>query len=246
MVLRLAYSPQPSYRASGKKLFDRDPDPSNPALRSWFDFWVSMDSSFLSQLYKAYDEDSTSFSGASLFGLAICTASARRDGFQGETLKYVRAAAQASCLAAKGLFNQVSRACSPALSLSSTEGSHQGRVWLLEAATSGSFTALWQLRQMSSSLELQAWRDFRKNGGFSGSMSPIGILPPPSALQGKTVSIQLHEAAIFGTGDDIFNLANSFNIDEVDGEGRQPCTKLPEQATTRPSKLWSSSMQMHL
>ena len=121
-----------------------------------------MDSAFLSQLYREYDVDSTSFSGASLFGLAICTASTVRDGFQGETLKYMRAAAQASCLAAKGLLNQVSRACSSALSLSSTEGSHQRTVWLLEAAASGSFTALWQLRQMSSSLEQQAWGDFRK------------------------------------------------------------------------------------
>ena len=127
-----------SYRASGKKLLERDPDPSNPALRSWLGFWKSMDSAFLSQLYREYDVDSTSFSGASLFGLAICTASTVRDGFQGETLKYMRAAAQASCLGAKGLLNQVSRACSSALSLSSTEGSHQSTVWLLEAAASGS------------------------------------------------------------------------------------------------------------
>ena len=179
-----------------------------------------MDSAFLSQLYREYDVDSTSFSGASLFGLAICTASTVRDGFQGETLKYMRAAAQASCLAAKGLLNQVSRACSSALSLSSTEGSHQGRVWLLEAAASGSFTALWQLRQMSSFLEQQAWEDFRKNGGFSGSISPIGISPRPSAVQGEKAVMQLHEAAIFGTGDDISKLANPFNIDEVDGEGQ--------------------------
>lgn len=164
--------------------------------------------------------DSTSFSGASLFGLAISTASTARDGFQGETLKYMRAAAQASCLAAKGLLNQVSRACSSALSLSSTEGSHQGRVWLLEAAASGSFTALWQLRQMSSFLEQQAWGDFRKNGGFSGSMSPIGISPRPSAVQGKQAVMQLHEAAIFGTGDDIAKLANPSSIDEVDSEGQ--------------------------
>jgi ankyrin repeat protein len=179
-----------------------------------------MDSALLSQLYREYDVDSTSFSGASLFGLAICTASMVRDGFQGETLKYMQAAAQASCLAAKGLLNQVSRACSSALSRSSTEGSHQGRVWLLEAAASGSFTALWQLRQMSSFLEQQAWGDFRKNGGFSGSMSPIGISPRPSAGQGKKAVMQLHEAAIFGTGDDVSKLANPFNIDEVDGEGQ--------------------------
>lgn len=179
-----------------------------------------MDSAFLSQMYREYDVDSTSFSGASLFGLAICTASTVRDGFQGETLKYMRAAAHASCLAAKGLLNQVSRACSSALSLSSTEGSHQGTVWLLEAAASGSFTALWQLRQISSSLEQQAWGDFRKNGGFSGSMSPIGISPRPSAVQGKKAVMQLHEAAIFGTGDEISKLANPFNIDEVDDEGQ--------------------------
>lgn len=220
MGLPLAYSPKLSYRASGKKLLERDPDPSNLALRSWFEFWKSMDSAFLSQLYREYDVDSTSFSGASLFGLAICTASTKRDGFQGETLKYMRAAAQASNLAAKGLLNHVSRACSPALSLSSTEESHQGRVWLLEAAASGSFTALWQLRQMSSFLEQQAWGDFRKNGGFSGSMSPIGISPRPSAVQGKNAVMQLHEAAIFGTGDDISKFANPFNIDEVDGEGQ--------------------------
>ena len=73
---------------------------------------------------------------------------------------------------------------------------------------------------MSSSLEQQAWRDFRKKGGFSGSMSPIGISPRPSALQGKKASTQLHEAAIFGTRDDIFQFANPYNIDEVDGEGQ--------------------------
>ena len=32
--------------------------------------------------------------------------------------------------------------------------------------------------------------------------------------------MQLHEAAIFGTGDDISKLANPFNIDEVDDEGQ--------------------------
>jgi ankyrin repeat protein len=179
-----------------------------------------MDSAFLSQLYREYDVDSTSFSGASLLGLAICTASTVRNGFQGETLKYMRAAAQASCLAAKGLLNQVSRACSSALSLSSTEGSHQGRIWLLEAAASGSFTALGQLRQISSFLEQQAWGDFRRNGGFSGSMSPIGISPRPFTAQEKDAVMQLHEAAIFGIGDDISRLANPFNIDEVDEEGQ--------------------------
>ena len=209
-----------SYRESGKKLLKRDPDPSNPALRYWLQFWRGANSGFLSQLYREYDVDSTSFSGASLFGLAICTATRARDGFQGETLIYMRAAAQASCLAAKGLLNQVSKACSSALSLSSNEGSHQGRVWLLEAAASGSFTALWQLRDMSSILEQQAWEDFRKNGGFSGSISPIGISPRPSPVQGEKAVMQLHEAAIFGTGDDIFNLANPFNIDEVDSEGQ--------------------------
>lgn len=220
MGLPLAYSSKLSYRESGKKLLKRDPDPSNPALRYWLQFWRGANSGFLSQLYREYDVDSTSFSGASLFGLAICTATRARDGFQGETLIYMRAAAQASCLAAKGLLNQVSKACSSALSLSSNEGSHQGRVWLLEAAASGSFTALWQLRDMSSILEQQAWEDFRKNGGFSGSISPIGISPRPSPVQGEKAVMQLHEAAIFGTGDDIFNLANPFNIDEVDSEGQ--------------------------
>ena len=179
-----------------------------------------MNSGFQSQLYREYDVDSTSFSGASLFGLAICTATMARDGFQGDTLIYMRAAAQASCLAAKGLLNQVSKACGSALSLSSNEESHQGRVWLLEAAASGSFTALWQLRDMSSILEQQAWEDFRKHGGFSGSISPIGISPRPSPVQGEKAVMQLHEAAIFGTGDDIFKLANPFNIDEVDSEGQ--------------------------
>ena len=179
-----------------------------------------MDNPLVLQLCREYDVDSTSFSGASLFGLAINAAIGGADGFHGETLKYMRAAAQASCLAAKGVLNQISRACSSALSLSSTEGLYQGRVWLLEAATSGSFTALWQLRQMSSFLEQQAWRDFRKNGGFSGSVSPIGISPCQSTVEGKKAVMQLHEAAIFGTGDDIFKLANPFNIDEVDGEGQ--------------------------
>ncbi|KAK3168390.1 hypothetical protein OEA41_004837 [Lepraria neglecta] len=41
--------------ASGKKLLERDPDPSNPALRSWLGFWKSMDSAFLSQLYREND-----------------------------------------------------------------------------------------------------------------------------------------------------------------------------------------------
>ncbi|KAL9122885.1 MAG: hypothetical protein Q9187_000556 [Circinaria calcarea] len=206
--------------ANGKKLLERDPDPSNPALRSWFEFWRSMDSALLSQLHREYDVDSTSFSSASLFGLSICTASAKRDGYQGDTLKYMRAAAQASCLAAKGLLNQISRACGSASSLSSTEKLHQGRVWLLEAAASGSFTALWQLREMSHSLEEQAWGAFRKCGGFNGSISPIGISPRPSTVQGSTAVMQLHEAAIYGTVADILRLANPFSIDEVDCEGQ--------------------------
>lgn len=220
MCLPLAYSPKLSYRANGKKLLDRNPDPSNPALRSWLEFWRRADGGFLSQLYREYDVDSTCFSGASLLGLAVCTASRARNGFQGETLKYIRAAAEASCLAAKGLLSQVSRACSSGSSLSSNEREHQGRLWLFEAAASGSFTALWQLPQMSSSLEQQAWRDFRKYGGFSGSMSPIGISPRRPPIQGKNAVIQLHEAAIFGTGDDISKLASPFNIDEVDSEGQ--------------------------
>ena len=220
LFLLLVYAPKLSYRACGKKLLEREPDPSNPALRSWLEFWRSMDSALLSQLYREYDVDQGSFSGASLLGLAICTASAARDGYQGETLKYLRAAAQASCLAAKGLFNQVTRACGSASNLSSTEVLHQDSVWLFEAAASGSFTALWQLRQMSSLLEQQAWEDFRKSGGFSGSMSPIGISPRLSTVQGKEEVMQLHEAAIYGTGDEISKLADPFNIDEVDGEGQ--------------------------
>ena len=161
--------------------------------------------------------DSTCFSGASLLGLAI---SAARDGSQEGTLEYIRAAAQASSLAAKALHSQVSRACSSGLSPSSNEREHQERVWLLEAGASGSLPALWQLRQISSSLEQQAWEDFRKNGGFSGSMSPIGISPRIPSLQGKNAVMQLHKAAIFGTGDDISKFASPFNIDEVDDEGQ--------------------------
>ena len=179
-----------------------------------------MDSAFLSQLYREYNMDNTNFSNASLFGLALCTASTVRDDYQGETLKYIRAAAQASCLAAKGLFNQIFRACGSASSLSSPEELHQGRAWLLEAAASGSLTALWQLRRMSRSLEQQAWVSFRKCGGFSGSISPIGISARRSAVHGSTALMQLHEAAIYGTLDDILTLANPFNIDEVDGEGQ--------------------------
>ena len=220
MHLPLAYSPNLSYRACGKKLLERDPDPSNPALRSWLEFWRDAEDAFFSQVAREYDVGSTSFSGASLLGLAICTAMKAKDGFQGETLKYMRAAAQASCLAAKGLLSQVSRACSSGLSLSWNEREHQGRVWLFEAAASGSFTALWQLRQISSSLEQQAWGDFRKNGGFSGSMSPIGISPRRPPIQGKNAVMQLHEAAIFGTGDDVSELASPFIIDEVDSEGQ--------------------------
>lgn len=201
-------------------MLERDPDPSNPALRSWLQFWDNKESGFFSHLYREYDLDATGFSGASLFGLAISAASSPSDGFQGETLKFMRAAAQASCLAAKGLLHKVSRACSPVLSVSSNAESEQERVWLFEAAASGSFTALWQLRQMSSSLEQQAWGDFRKNGGFSGSMSPIGISPRPSPVQGDNAVMQLHEAAIFGTREDIFELANPFNINQVDSEGQ--------------------------
>lgn len=220
MGLLFAYSRTLSYRSNGKKLLERDPDPSNPALRSWLQFWDNKESGFFSHLYREYNLDTTSFSGASLFGLAISTASSPSDGFQGETLKYLRAAAQASCLAAKGLLSKVSRACRSVSSVSSNEESEQERVWLFEAAASGSFTALWQLRQMSSSLEQQAWADFRKNGGFSGSMSPIGISPRPSPVQAVNAGMQLHEAAIFGTRDDIFELANPLNINEVDSEGQ--------------------------
>ena len=216
----MAYSPKLSYRASGKKLLERDPDPSNPALRSWLEFWRDAEDAIFSRLSREYDVDSASFSGASLLGLAICTAFKARDGFQGECLKYMRAAAQASCLAAKGLLSQITRACSSGLSLSSNEREHQGRVWLFEAAASGSLTALWQLRQISSSLEQQAWGDFRKNGGFSGSMSPIGISPRRPPIQGENAVMQLHEAAIFGSGDDISKLASPSTIDEVDSEGQ--------------------------
>ena len=216
----MTYSPKLSYRSTGKKLLERDPDPSNTALRCFLRFWGHCDSRFSFHLYREYDLDPTCFSAASLLGLAISTASNASDGFQGETLKYMRAAAQASCLAAKGLLNSVSRACSAVVSVSSNEGSEQERVWLFEAAASGSFTALWQLRQMSSSLEQQAWGEFRKIGGFNGSMSPIGILPPPSPVQGRSEGMQLHEAAIFGTRDDILEFANPHNINEVDSEGQ--------------------------
>ena len=73
---------------------------------------------------------------------------------------------------------------------------------------------------MSSSLEQQAWGNFRKNGGFSGSTSPIGISPRLSRVQGENAGRRLHEAAIFGTRDDIFGLANPLNINEVDSEGQ--------------------------
>lgn len=117
-------------------MLERDPDPSNPALRSWLQFWDNKERGFFSHLYREYDLDHAGFSGASLFGLAISTASSPSDGFQGETLKYMRAAAQASCLSAKGILNNVSRACSSVLSVSSNEGSEQERVWLFEAAAS--------------------------------------------------------------------------------------------------------------
>ena len=165
--------------------------------------------------------DSSSFSGASLFGLAFCAAfRTSRENNQERLLGLLRAAAQATCLAAKGIFNQVSRACGSALDMFSSEELQQGKDWLLEAAASGSFTALWQLRQISASLEQQAWEKFRRNGGFSGPESPIGISPRPSAGQEDSDLMRFHEAAIYGTCDDILRLSDSFNINRVDTEGQ--------------------------
>ena len=146
MGLLLVYSLISSYRLSGKKLHERDPRLSNSALKSWFQFWANKESGFFSGLYREDNLDITGFSGASLFGLAIASASSLSDEFQGETLRFVQAAAQASCLSAKGLLIKVSRACSSVSSVSSNEGSEQERIWPFEAAVSGSFTALWQLR----------------------------------------------------------------------------------------------------
>ena len=179
-----------------------------------------MDGPFFNQLCSEYDVDSTNFSGASLFGLAKTSASVARNDYQRETLKFMRAAAQSSCLAAKGLLSQISRACGSVSNFSLADGLNQENRWLVEAAASGSFTALWQLHEVAPSLEQQAWEHFRKRGGFSGSISPIGISPRSSAVRDNTAITQLHQAAIYGNSVDIYTLANSFIINEVDADGQ--------------------------
>ena len=119
-----------------------------------------MNGAFMSILYRMYELDCTGFSGTSLFGLAKTTAAMTRHGFQAETFRLMRAAAQASCLAAKGLLTQISRACGSASDRPWFEDENQEQKWLFEAAASGLFTSLWHLREFSSSLNSKLGTNF--------------------------------------------------------------------------------------
>ena len=208
-----------SLRASSDKMVQRDADVKSRVLNSWLVFWLNLDRSLHSQLHTEYDSHCTSFSGASIFGLALATAQSLEVGYREKTLSYITAAAQTSCIAARGLLGQISRACGSESNSLPTDDLDEGHQMLFEAAASGSFTALWQLRRLSTILEKQAWHAFRKNGGFNGSVSPIGLSPARSALQGDEKIARFHEAAVFGTREDIFRHVDPSKINELDSEG---------------------------
>ena len=143
-----------------------------------------------------------------------------RIGYQGQTLQYIRAAAEASCLTARGVLTQISRACTPDIDQSSTIGMGEQRNWLFDAAASGSLIALWELRRTSQSLEGQAWQVFRSRGGYIGSESPMGISSRPMGVQSRVAILGLQNAATYGTADNIYRLTDSYDVDEVDEEGQ--------------------------
>ena len=201
-------------------MVQRHADVESRVLPFWLSFWLNLEEALHSRLHTEYDLHCASFSAASIFGLALATALCFKDGYREETLRYITAASQTSCLTAKGLLGQMSRACGSVSSLSTPKDLDDGEQMLLEAAASGSFTALWQLRRLSTNLEQQAWHVFRKNGGFSASVSAIGLSPARSALKGDETIVRAHEAAVFGTREDIYRLIHSSKINEIDSEGQ--------------------------
>ena len=142
------------------------------------------------------------------------------DHYQEQTLKYAWAAAAASCLAARAIVAQIHKAVSSDTTLPSTTENLQQDGWLFKAAANGSLTARWELGRTSPTLEDEAWQVFRKCGGYSARLSPIGISARQTVFQIDTTILQLHDAAIYGNGEDIRRLAGLCSIDARDHEGK--------------------------
>lgn len=162
----------------------------------------------------------SSFSAATLLGMALSSSDRRTDGYHGQSLKFVQAAAETSCLAAKGMLVPISRACGSYLQPSLAVESDKRTEWLFEAAASGSLLALWELGRTSQSLEGQAWQAFREQGGYNAIPSPIGLSSLAQTLRSPNVPLTLYTAAACGTADDISRLVTSYNIDETNCEGQ--------------------------
>lgn len=153
-------------------------------------FWQNLDIPLLAELeqFITTDFDPTRqrvLSGEILFGMAASNALYRNTGFQKKYTLYVIYAAHAGSLAAQGIAKRI-------LTSHDLAGREDGNIrlgWLQNAISTGSLTAVEDIKLLYPEHLQEAKQTFRKQGGYSNLSitAQINSLGSPGQLSGLTI-----------------------------------------------------------
>ncbi|ERF71001.1 hypothetical protein EPUS_03280 [Endocarpon pusillum Z07020] len=149
-------------------------NPGKKVIDGFYNYWSKLELAILSQLERQYDEllanaNNPMYSGETLLGMAIAHSHKPGPGYGDKVVKFVRAAAELGHVPAQGIIKRLQDAHGQVSS--KHENRDELRNWLFNAASTGSYIALQDLRAEDKGLFEAAKNSFRKNGGYNREMA---------------------------------------------------------------------------